>query len=120
MRNVKFEKCQICHLDQLTSKPFNYEELDSKIALLEEQLGILTDQISAYVSSVQQSSTDEVPKKSSVKEMSQSWKLDRTDCWNCGEMGHFRNQCPGKRKSPAREDMSHDVNRSQENPPKLN
>ena len=83
-------------------------------------MGILTDKIKAYVSSMQRSSTDEVPKKSSVKEMSQNWKLDEIDCWNCGKMGHFRSQCPGKRKSSAREDVSNDVNRSQENPPKLN
>ena len=75
----------------------NQKHLADKIEVLEQELSVLTEQIGAYMSKLQQSSSVDVSKKSNVRKKSQNWKLEEIDCWNCGEAGHFRNQCSGKK-----------------------
>ena len=47
-------------------------------------------------------------------------KLEEIDCWNCGEIGHFRYQCSQKSRPSSGDDRSADVNKFQENKAKLN
>ena len=107
---------------QLDHKQEN-QQLIEKIADLEKQLKALAGQLNEKSVS-QSSSSDFRFNKQEGKKKVQNWKLEEIDCWNCGEMGHFRNQCPQKKKPRSKEfhsgeDKATESEKAQGNPQKL-